>query len=156
MSHAFVAAVAKSVQSYLTLFNPMDSSPPGSPIPGIFQARTLEWVATSFSNAWKRKVKSLSRVQLLATPWTAPPPQAPQSMGFSRQEYWSGLPGPSPMSHAFKATQNGWVMVKSSEKTWSTGGGSDKPLQYSCLENPMNSLKRSLSQPPVIEYCYWT
>ena len=71
----------------------MDSSPPGSPVPGILQARTLEWVAISSSNAWKWKVKvkSLSRVRLLATPWTAAY-QAPPSMGFSRQEYWSGVP----------------------------------------------------------------
>ena len=75
----------------------MDGSPPGSPVPGILQARTLEWVAISFSNAWKLKVKmkSLSRVRLLATPWTAAH-QAPPSMGFSRQEYWSGVPLPSP------------------------------------------------------------
>ena len=73
-----------------------DGSPPGSPIPGILQARTLEWVTISFSNAWKWKVKvkSLSRVWLPATPWTAAY-QAPPSMGFSRQEYWSGLPLPS-------------------------------------------------------------
>ena len=69
-----------------------------NPIPGILQARTLEWVAISFSNArkWKVKVKSPSRVRLLATPWTAAY-QAPPSMGFSRQEYWSGVPLPSPM-----------------------------------------------------------
>ena len=75
----------------------MDGSPPGSPIPGILQARKLEWVAISFSNAWKWKVKVklLSRVRLLATPWTATY-QAPPSMGFSRQEYWSGVPLPSP------------------------------------------------------------
>ena len=88
---------AKSLQSCPTLCNPIDSSPTGSPVPGILQARTLEWVAISFSNAWewKVKVKSLSRVQLLATPWTAAY-QAPPSMGFSRQEYWSGVPLPSP------------------------------------------------------------
>ena len=81
------AAAAKSLQSCLTLCSPMDGIPPGSPVPGILQARTLEWVAISFSNAWKWKVnvKSLSRVQLLATPWTAAH-QAPLSMGFSRQE----------------------------------------------------------------------
>ena len=75
----------------------MDGSPPGSPVPGILQARTLEWVAVSFSNAWKWKVKvkSLSHVWLLATPWTAAY-RAPPSMGFSRQEYWSGVPLPSP------------------------------------------------------------
>ena len=84
------AAATKLLQSCLTLCDPGDSSPSGSPIPGILQARTLEWVAISFSNAWKWrvKVKSLSRVWLLATPWTAAY-QAPLSMGFSRQEYWS-------------------------------------------------------------------
>ena len=91
------AAAAKSLQSCPTLCNPIDGSPPGSPIPGILQARTLEWVAVSFSNAWKWevKVKSLSRVWLLATPWTAAY-QAPPSMRFSRQEHWSGVPLPSP------------------------------------------------------------
>ena len=92
----FAAAAAKSLQSCPTLCNPIDGSPPGSPIPGILQARTLEWIAISFSNAWKWevKVKSLSHVWLLATPWTAAY-QAPSSMGFSRQEYWSGVPLPS-------------------------------------------------------------
>ena len=91
-----LAAAAKSLQSCPTLCDPMDSSPPGSPVPGILQARTLEWVAISFSNAWKWKVKvtSLSHIQLIATPWTAAY-QAPLSMGFSRQEYWSGVPLPS-------------------------------------------------------------
>ena len=93
----FAAAAAKSLQSCLTLYDPIDGSPPGSPVPGILQARTLEWVAISSSNArkWKVKVKSFSRVRLLATPWSAAY-QAPLSMGFSRQEYWSGLPLPSP------------------------------------------------------------
>ena len=92
----YAAATAKSLQSCLTLCHPIDASPPGSPVPGILQARTLEWVAISFSNAWKWKVKVklLSRVQLFPTPWTAVH-QAPPSMGFSRQEYWSGLPLPS-------------------------------------------------------------
>ena len=82
-----------SLQSCPTLCDPIDGRPPGSPIPEILQARTLEWVAISFSNAWKWKVKgkSFSRVRLLATPWTAAY-QAPLSMGFSRQEYWSGVP----------------------------------------------------------------
>ena len=81
------AAAAKSLQLCPTLYDPIDGSPPGSHVPGILQARTLEWVAISFSNAWKWKVKmkSLSHVQLLATPWTAAY-QAPPSMGFSRQE----------------------------------------------------------------------
>ena len=99
------AAAAKSRQSCPTLCNPIDGSPPGSPIPGILQAKTLEWVAISFSSAWKWKVKMklLSCVQLLATPWTAAQ-QAPLSMGFSRQEYWSGVPLPSPLledQHSF-------------------------------------------------------
>ena len=87
------AAVAKSLQLCPTLCNPIDGSPPGSPVPGILQARTLEWVAISFSNAWKWKVKvkSLSHVRLLATPWTVAY-QAPPFMGFSRQEYWSRVP----------------------------------------------------------------
>jgi len=90
-----IAATAKSLQSCPTLCDPIDGSPPGSPVPGMLQARTLEWVAISFSNAWKWKVKvkSLSHVWLLATPWTAAH-QAPPSMGFSRQEYWSGVPLP--------------------------------------------------------------
>ena len=88
---------AKSLQSCPTLCDPIDSSPPGSPVPGILQVRTLEWVAISFSNAWKGKVKvkSLSRVRLFTTPWSAAY-QAPPSMGFPRQEYWSGVPLPSP------------------------------------------------------------
>ena len=90
------AAAAKSLQSRPTLCDPIDGSPPGSPVPGILQARTLEWVAISFSNAWKWKVKvkSLSRFRLFVTPWTAAH-QAPPSMGFSRQGYKSGLPLPS-------------------------------------------------------------
>ena len=92
-----MTAAAKSLQSCPTLCNPIDGSPPGSLVPGILQARTLERVAISFSNAWKWKVKvkPLSHVRLLATPWTAAY-QAPLSMGFSRQEYWNGVPLPSP------------------------------------------------------------
>ena len=99
------AAAAKSVQSCPTLCDPIDGSPPGSPVLGILKARTLEWVAISFSNEWKWKVKvkSLSRIRLLATPWTAAY-QAPPSLGFSRQEYWSGVPLPSP--HLLLATLN--------------------------------------------------
>ena len=90
------ATAGKSRQSCPTLCDPIDSSPPGSAVPGILQARTLEWVAISFSNAWKWKVKmkSLSRVWLFKTLRTVIH-QAPQSMGFSRQEYWSGVPLPS-------------------------------------------------------------
>jgi len=95
------AAAAKSLQSCPTLCDPIDGNPPGSPVPGILQARTLEWVAISFSNAWKWKVKvkSLSHVWLLATPWTAAH-QVPPSMGFSGQQNWSGVPLPSPYSPA--------------------------------------------------------
>ena len=83
-----LTVTAKSLQSCPTLWDP---------IPGILQAGTLEWVAISFSNAkkWEVKVKSLNHVRLFKTPWTAAY-QAPPSMGFSRQEYWSGVPLPSP------------------------------------------------------------
>ena len=92
-----ISHAAKLLQLCLTLCDPIDGSPPGFPVPGIFQARTLEWVAISFSNAGKLKVevKLLSRVQLGVTTWSAAY-QAPPSMGFSRQEYWSGVPLPSP------------------------------------------------------------
>ena len=98
-----VAAAAKSLQSWPTLCDPIDGSPLGSSVPEILQARILEWVAISFPNAWKWKVKvkSLSLAWLLATPWTAVY-QAPLSMGFSRQEYWSGLPLLSPMQESEK------------------------------------------------------
>ena len=97
-SPSTVIVAAKSLQSCPTLCDPIDGSPPGSPVPGTLQARTLELVAISSSNTWKWKVKvkSLSRVRLVATPWTAAY-QAPQSIGFSRQEYWSGVPLPSPI-----------------------------------------------------------
>ena len=89
-------------QSCPTLCDPMVCSLPGSSVHGIFQARVLEWGAIAFSNAWKWKVKvkSLSRVWPSATPWTAAH-QAPLSMGFSRQEYWSGVPLPSPIAALF-------------------------------------------------------
>ena len=96
---AAAAAAAKSLQSCPTLCDPIDGSPLGSAVPGILQARILEWVAISLSSAWKWKVKVklLSCVRLLATPRTAAH-QAPPSMGFSRQEYWSGVPLPSPIT----------------------------------------------------------
>ena len=126
----------KSLQSCPTLCNPIDSSPSGSLIPGILQARTLEWVAISFSNAWKGKVKvkSLSRVWLFATPWTAAY-QSPPSMGFSRQEYWRGVPLPSPslrMAIIKKTTEHFWENLRKN------GEGNGNPLQYCCLENPMD------------------
>ena len=103
---AAAAAAAKSLQSCPTLCDPIDGSPPSSTIPGILQARILEQVAISFSNTWKWKVKvkSLSRVWLFTTPWTAAY-QAPPSMGLSRQEYWSGLPLPSPREQDIVSNQ---------------------------------------------------
>ena len=99
----YAAAAAKSLQSCPTLCIPIDSSPPGSSVPGILQERTLEWVAIVFSKVWKWKVKvkMLSRVRLLVTPW-ATAFQASPSMGFSRQEYWSGLLLPSPLFFLWK------------------------------------------------------
>ena len=101
------ATAAKSLQSCLTLCDPMDFSPPGFSVHGTLQARTLEWVAISFFNEWKWKVKvkSLSRVWLLATPWTAAY-QAPPSMGFSGHQYWSGVPLPSPNIIVVAANSN--------------------------------------------------
>ena len=95
-----IHAAAESLQSCPTLCNPRDGSPLGSPVPGILQARTLEWVAISFSKVWKWKVKvnSVSRVRPLATPWTAAhqaPPLRPwdfpgksTGVGCSRQITW--------------------------------------------------------------------
>ena len=116
-SNLGAAAAAKSRQSCPTLCDPIDGSPPGSPVSGILQARTLEWVAISFSNAWKWKVKvkSLSCVRLLTTPWTAAH-QAPPSMRFSRQEYWSGVPLPSAAAYNWISDMTGlhglsWTFV---------------------------------------------
>ena len=133
-----LAAAAKSLQSCRTLCNPRDGSRPGSPVPGILQARTLEWVAISFSNAWKWKVKVklLSRVQLLATPWTAVY-QAPPPMGFSRQEYWSGVPLPSPemvlrLYYNFRALKN----ITKKESLWRTVWRFIKNLKVELLYDP--------------------
>ena len=121
-------SAAKSLQLCLTLCDPRNGSPPGSPVPGILQARTVEWVAISFSNAWKWKVKvkSLSCVRLLVTPWTAAY-QAPLSMGFSRQEYGSRVPLPSPEEALYsQQKQDGeltvaWIMsslLPNSDLNW--------------------------------------
>ena len=108
--HAATAA-AKLLQSCPTLCDPIDGRAPGSPIPEILQARTLEWVAISFFNSWKWKVKlkSFSHVRLLATPWTAAF-QAPPSIGFSRQEYWSGVPSTCAIIK-FVLNQSYWVLL---------------------------------------------
>ena len=106
----FMLLLLLSRFSGIWLCDPTDGSPPGSPIPGTLPARTLEWVAISFSNAWKWKVKvkSLSRVRLFVTPWTAAH-QAPPSMGFSRQEDWSGVPLPSPLLYEESINQCYWL-----------------------------------------------
>ena len=98
-----------SVRLYAT---PQTAAHQAPPAPGILQARTLEWVAISFFSAWKWKVKvkSLSHIWLFATPWTAAY-QAPPSMGFSRQEYWSGVPSPSPTFKAIHAQIIIWRAV---------------------------------------------
>ena len=155
------AAAAKLLQSCPTLCDPIDGSPPGSPVPGILQARMLEWVAISFSNAWKwkEKVKSLSHVQPSATPWTAAY-QAPLPMEFSRQEYWSGVPLPSPINmavflkliYSIPTSSQVALVIKNLPANVadirdmglipglgkSPGEGNGNPLQYSCLENPMD------------------
>ena len=125
-------AAAKSLQSCPMLCDPINGSPPGSPVPGILQAKTLEWVAISFSNVWKWKVKvkSLSRVWLLATPGTAAY-QAPPSMGYSRQEYWSWVPLPSlgsPFERTFKFMKS-WV--------WAT---LEKP-PYKVMQHKIHEIK---------------
>ena len=138
-SISFHAAAAKSLQSCPTLCDPIDSSPPGSPVPGILQTRTLEWVAISFSSAWKWKVrvKTLSRVRLWATPWTAAY-QAPPSMGFSRQEYWIGVPLPSPISfHKWRywgfpvSTRSQPLFPSLRESAFSLNYKSSAPTHYS-------------------------
>ena len=130
------AAAAKSIQSCPTLCDPIDRGPPGSPVPGILQARTLEWVAISFSNAWKGKVKvkSLSHVRLFVTPWSAAY-QAPLSVGFSRQEYWSGVPIVDLQCDNFCCTAK-WL---SYTHIWGFHGGSDgKKICLKCgREDPL-------------------
>ena len=128
------AAAAELLQSCPTLCDPIESSPPGSPVPGILQARTLEWVAISFSNAWKWKVKvkSLSHVWLFATPWTVAY-QAPLFMGFSRQEYWSGVPSPS-LDMLPTRRQISLVRVRVLKKCW-IGDFPDGPGVSTSLSN---------------------
>ena len=139
------AAAAKSLQSCPTLCDPIDGSLPGSAVPGILQARTLEWVAISFgASKSKVKVKSLSRVRLLATPWTEAH-QAPPSMGFSRQEYWSGLPLPSPdassTANQLRASRRSLftqLWVAGSKQLGSQGSrGLPRPLAVSSQQPPL-------------------
>ena len=93
----FATAAAKSLPSCLTLCDCIDGSPPGSPVPGILQARTPEWVAISFPNAWKWKVKvkSLSHIRLFVTPWTVYSLPGSSIHGISRMEISSPSPGKS-------------------------------------------------------------
>ena len=117
-------------QLCLTFCNPMDSS-----VSGILKAIILEWVAISFSSAMKAKVKvkvkSLSCVRLFATPWTIAH-QAPPSMGFSRQEYWSGLPFPSPGDLPDPGIEPGSPALQADPLTSKPAG---KPLQcYSYVQ----------------------
>ena len=94
----------KKIHKLFLFATPEMAAHQAPPIPGILQARTLEWVAVSFSNAWKWKVKwSHSVASDWATPWTAAY-QAPPSVGFSRQEYWSEVPLPSP-THMYTCVQ---------------------------------------------------
>ena len=129
---------AKSLQSCPTLCDPIDGSPPGSPVPGILQARTLEWVALSFSNAWKWKVKVklLSRVRPSATPWTTAF-QAPPSTGFSRQEYWSGVPLPSP----FLGIGSMYLLFLTSQYSFSSSSGYSKLSSFQQLFLPCSSMR---------------
>ena len=146
-----LAAAAKSHQSRPTLCDPIDGSPPGSPVPGILQARTLEWVAISFSNAWKWKVKvkSLSHVQLLVTQWTAAY-QAPLSTGFSRQEYWSGVPVPSLIYiHIFSLFQTNVVMWP--EQFWGHEGGAF-PGDFAPYTGTQDSSHACVNVPSLIPF----
>ena len=144
------AAAAKSLQSCPTLCNPIDSSPPGSPIPGILQARTLEWFAFAFANAWKWKVKvkSLSRVRPSATPWTAAY-QAPPSMGFSRQEYRSGLPLLSATIHYQSAIKRSILLMYETVRMISE--------LYRVKKNPISKVTSLISFVSILEMTeLWT
>ena len=165
-SRQYSLSLSKSLQSCLTLCDPIDSSPPGSTIPGIFQARTLEWVAISFSNAWKWKVKgkSLSHIQLLVTPWTTAY-QAPHGVfqakvlewsatAFSGQEYWSGLfPSPrhacmlSCFSHV-RLCATPWTAVHQAPLSI----GFSRQEYWSGLSFPSPSVYSALSKSEVQEY----
>ena len=149
--HLVAAAAAKSLQSCPTVCKPIDGSPPGSPFPGILQARSLEWVAISFSNAWEWKVKveSLSSVWLLATPWIVAH-QAPPSMGFSRQEYWSGVPLPSP-SFGYLCYLIGTSTMWSQWHNWKVWRNSTKCNSHSLICN--HSIASHFSVMPLWSHC---
>ena len=155
------AAAAKSLQSCLTLCDPIDGSPPGSPVPRILQARTMEWVAISFFNAWKWKVKVklLSRLRLFVTPWTAAY-QAPPSMGFSRQEYWSGVLLPSPSCLQLKQKAKRCPKVKSlTEQTakWCPETKSQMTIpQEDGKEMPRSQKPNGINSPNVSSQSHYT
>ena len=143
---ALIAAAAKSLQSCPTLCDPIDGSPPGSPVPGILQARTLEWLAISFSKAWKWKVKvkSLSRVRLLAIPRTTAY-QAPQPMGLSRQEYWSGVPLTPTKKHPPKKGPwtTKWTVSTLCLAQWACEWSSHSSRHRGCTEGQWHGLPLS-------------
>ena len=149
-------AAAKSLQLCPTLCDPIDGSPPGSPIPGILQARTLEWVAISFSNVWKRqvKVKSLSCVRLLATPWTAAY-QAPPSMGLSRQEYWSGVPVPSAKKPASLKSLSLWLLLGATKLWhWLTGVFPEVFSLIPCVQSEAGRKSKSKSKSKSLSHVW--
>ena len=135
----FLPAAAKSLQSCPTLCDPIEGSPPGYPVPGILQARTLEWVAISISNAWKWKVKVklLSHVRPSATPWTAAFQAPPHPWDFPGKStgvghgWYQNPQVQSRVQYLWSPQQGGCQLF---------GEGNGKPLQYSCLENLMNSI----------------
>ena len=132
-------------QSCLTLCNPIDWSLPGFSVHGIFEARILEWVAISFSNAgkWKVKGKLLSRVRLFATPWTGAY-QASPSMGFSRRECWNGVPLPSPSLLPSSCLYLCWMQRLSMWVCYSACSTLCSSVVY--LPSPMSLSKTSLIQ----------
>ena len=154
------AAAAKSLQSCPTLCDPIDGSPLGSPIPGILQARTLEWVAISFSNAWKWKVKvkSLSRTWLLATPWTAAY-QAPRP-GLSRQEYWSGMPPMNSMKRQKDTTLKDELprsvgAQNATEDQWRNNPRKNEEIESKQQQNPFVEVTGDRSKVRCCKQQYW-
>ena len=137
-------SAAKSLQSCPTLCDPIDGGPPGSPVPGILQARTLEWAAISFSNVWKwkGKVKSFSHVQLLAPPWTAAY-QAPPSIGFSRQEYY--------LSHQESPLKN--IHIKKKKLNWSVMIANETVKNDLCVrkQRTAGKIKSQVTWTPTIK-----
>ena len=138
-----VNSQSEVAKSCLTFSDPMDCSPPGSSIHGIFQARVLEWGAIAFSNAckWKVKVKPLSCVRLLVTPRTAAY-QAPPSMGFSIAPYISGLQVLSDHFVSFLATSLGWLTNSQSllNPSWGHGKLSNSQVSQGCILSIFNQL----------------